>query len=208
MSILRLTEFTDNEQTLYDDLYNELIGIYGFPVNYILREVVDMDTVLNEDHNSVFRNQTELMAFIEDSDGFGGDGDLLSKFGLELRDEITLIFGQTEFHQKINADFHMKGDGTPAVRARPQESDLIWLPLTKSLFQITYVEHEEPFYQLNRRMGYKLTCELFEYDQEEIITELETELPNALPEADDRDNYDQSSKINTDANRLLIGDTE
>ena len=102
---------------------------------------------------------------MENFDGFQGGGDLLTKFGIRQSDEVTLVISQQRFSDLI-AQFLLE-DKEVEIGERPQEGDLIWFPLTANYFEIKYVEHEEPFYQLGKNYTYKLKCELFEYSDEQ-----------------------------------------
>lgn len=153
-----------SEAQLYENLIIEAIQIYGQDVYYIPRKIVKKDLILNEDLISSFEKHFKVEMYIESVDGFEGDGQLLSKFGLEVRDQIVLVVA----NQRWN---HLVGKyGYTANSVRPSEGDLIYLPLTNSLLEIKFVENKKPFYQLKQLPIHRLTCEMFEYENQEIDT--------------------------------------
>lgn len=155
-----------SEQSLYEDLVIESLKIFGQDVYYIPRTLVERDTVLNEDPASSFDDAYLIEAYIENQDGFEGAGDLYQKFGLEIRDEATFIISKRQWERLIG----LYNNSLSTVR--PQEGDIIFLPLSNSFFEITFVEHEQPFYQLSNLPVYKLTCSLFEYSEEQFNTDV------------------------------------
>ena len=149
-----------SEQNMYEDLIIESISMYGQDVFYIPRVSISDDQILNEEY-SKFEDAWQVEMYIENVDSFEGDGDLLSKFGLEIRDQATFIVAKSRWERQI---------GTNLTTQRPMEGDLIYLPMSKSLFEIKFVEHEQPFYQLQNLPVYKLQAELFEYSDEALDT--------------------------------------
>jgi hypothetical protein len=154
---------TTPEKRLFEDITIEALKIYGHDVYYIPRKIVNTNSVFNEDALSKFGEAFQIEMYVENTDGFEGDGDLLTKFGVEVRDSMTLILSVRRWEQLIGR-FQ-----TPA-ELRPQEGDLIYFPLVKGLFSISFVEDESPFYQLQNLPTFKLTCETFEYGNEEMDT--------------------------------------
>lgn len=152
------------EQDLYEDIIIESIQMYGQDCYYIPREIVAIDNILNEDIESKFSSAYTIEMYLEDVEGFSGDGTLFQKFGLEIRDQVTLIVAKRRWQRIIEFD------NNEINTDRPREGDLIYLPLSKGLFEIKFVEHEQPFYQLNNLPIYKLQCELFEYGGEAFDT--------------------------------------
>jgi len=150
-----------SEQNLYEDLIVESLKIYGQDVYYIPRTLVNRDNILNEDPSSKFDDAYLIEAYIENVDSFEGSGDLYSKFGLEIQDEATFIISRKIWNQYIG----FNEDST-----KPREGDLLFLPMTNAFFEITFVEHEQPFYQLSNLPVYKLSCAKFEYSDEEFET--------------------------------------
>ena len=159
------THGTRNEQFLQQGLVEEYIKMFGMDVLYIPRQLVRKDGVFNEEVISEFDDSYLIEAYMENFDGFQGGGDLLTKFGIRQSDEVTLVISQQRFSDLI-AQFLLL-DQEVEVGERPQEGDLIWFPLTSNFFEIKFVEHEEPFYQLGKNYTYKLKCELFEYSDEQ-----------------------------------------
>ena len=152
------------EQQLYEDLVVESLRIYGQEVFYLPREVVEEDSILNEDVQSKFGDAYSVEMYIENTDGFEGEGDLMSKFGIQVRDQATFIISLRSWERFISLDSNV------ATSFRPNEGDLIYLPLSGSMFEIKFVEHEDPFYQVGKLFVFKLQCELFEYSQEDFDT--------------------------------------
>jgi len=157
-----------SEQSLYEDLVIESLKIFGQDVYYIPRTLVEQDTILNEDPASSFDDAYLIEAYIENQDGFEGAGDLYQKFGLEIRDEATFIISKRQWERLIGLY-----NNTLENVHKPKEGDIIFLPLSNSFFEITFVEHEQPFYQLSNLPVYKLTCSLFEYSEEKFDTNID-----------------------------------
>ena len=152
-----------SEQNLVEDLIIEALRIYGQEVFYIPRSVISQDEILNEDY-SKYESAYMIEMYLADVSGFQGEGHLLSKFGLEIRDQVTFVVSRSRFSHLVSIDSN-------AIREeRPREGDLIYLPLTNAMFEIQFVEHEQPFYQLQNLPTYQLQCELFEYNSEMFET--------------------------------------
>lgn len=152
------------EQNLIEDLIIESIRIYGFDIWYIPRTLGAKDELLNEDDLSTFNSAYMIEAYVKNVDGFAGDGDFLSKFGLQINDTMTLTIAMRKFLEDV-ALF----DG----EVRPNEGDLIYFPLNRKIFEVKFVEHEAIFYQMGKLQTYDLRCELFEYSQERFNTGVE-----------------------------------
>ena len=152
------------EQILYEDLIVEAMKIYGHDMYYMPRDLVNVDDVFKEDPVSKFNSSYMLEMYVENLDGFDGEGDLFSKFGIEIRDAVTLIMSKRRWEQTV-----LKYDNEITAK-RPAEGDLVYTPFSNKLFQIMHVEHEQPFYQLNNLPVYKLRCELFDYNDEVLDT--------------------------------------
>ena len=152
------------EQQLYEDLVVESLRFYGHDVFYLPREIVEEDELFNEDVQSKFGDAYGVEMYIENTDGFEGDGDLMSKFGIEVRDTATFVISLRTWERFISLDDNL------ATSLRPNEGDLIYFPLTNSMFEIKFVEHEDPFYQVGKLFVFKLRCELFEYSGEDFDT--------------------------------------
>jgi len=148
-----------SENDLLHDLTIETIKIHGRDMVYIPRTLVNEDELFGEDTISKFENGVEIEMYINSIDGFGGDGDFISKFGLEIRDSVELVISKRRFEESFSHEENI---------IRPREGDLIFFPLSKGLFEIKFVEHENPFYQLGKLYTYKLSCELFVYSSGDI----------------------------------------
>lgn len=149
------------EQTLIEDLIIESIKIYGIDVYYLPKTSVNIDNVLNEPEYSTFGSQYFVEMYIKNVNGFDGDGEFLSKFGIQVRDQITFTMSQRSFANEI---------GDIITKTRPQEGDLIWFPLTQTLYQIKFVDVKAIFYQLGALQTYDITCELYESNSEVFNT--------------------------------------
>jgi hypothetical protein len=145
------------EQILIEDLIIESIKIYGLDVIYIPRNPVAIDPILNEDPMREYIHAVPVEMYVKNVDGFQGDGDFMSKFGLQIRDQITFCIARRIFNNEV---------GSIEYLDRPQEGDLIYLPFNRKIFEIRFVEHEAIFYQLGALQMYELRCELFEYSNE------------------------------------------
>ena len=156
------------EQSLIEDLIIESIRIYGIEVLYMPRTIVNEDLLFSEDRLSKFDDAFPLEMYIKSVDGFEGDGDFLSKFGLEIRDSVQLTVSQRRFDEEVEWDKSTEDIG------RPSEGDLIYLPLNNKIFEVKFVEHEAIFYQMGSLQTYDLRCELFEYSHERFDTGVES----------------------------------
>ena len=159
------THGTRNEQFLLQNLVEEHLKMFGMDILYCPREIMLSDGVFNEEVIGEFNDSYLIEAYMENFDGFQGGGDLLTKFGVAQTDEITMVISQQRFSDLISQFLLIDKDYK--APERPQEGDLIFLPLTSNYFEIKFVEHEEPFYQLGKGYVYKLKAELFEYSDEQ-----------------------------------------
>lgn len=148
--------------------------MYGQDVYYLPRDIVNQDRILNEDVPSSFNSSYKVEMYIENIEGFDGEGDLFTKFGVEIRDQATFVISRRRWDQTV------KRFDNEITAIRPVEGDLLYIPFSKKIFEITHVEHEQPFYQLQNLPTYKLRCELFEYNDENFDT--------GVTEIDDVDN--------------------
>lgn len=151
-----------NEQMLIEDLVIESIQIYGLDMIYLSRSLQAVDNILNEDDLSIFDAAYEMEMYVKSVDGFEGEGDFLSRFGLQIRDTATFTVARRTFERCVTRH--------EAERIRPNEGDLIYLPLNNKFFKITHVEHESVFYQTGALQVFDLKCELFEYSNERFET--------------------------------------
>ena len=142
-----------NEQGLIEDLIIESIRMYGLDMYYIPRTKNNVSDVFNDVQYSTYNNPVFVEMYIQNVDGFQGDGEFLSKFGVEVRDQITFTISQRVFNQEV---------GIYTNETRPNEGDIIWFPLTASLYQIKYVNKKAIFYQLGALQTYDIVCELYE----------------------------------------------
>ena len=199
------------ERSLYQNLIKEAIQIYGHDVYYVNRDTVALDNVLGEDSLSKYTKQTPIEMYVEDSEGFGGDKEIISTFGLENRSEITFVVSKERFQEmdsqitiesgtdttgggvlletgsidqsgnsstltSVQGDnnFYILQDTASTDADRPQEGDLVYHPIFTKMFEISFVDHDEPFYQLDNNPVYKLRCKQFEYSSEVIDTGITT----------------------------------
>ena len=168
------------EQKFIENLIVETIEIYGQDIYYVPRTIVNRDTVLGEDADSQFDSAKAIRAYVNNVEGWEGQGELLSKFGVRIEDKTTFIFSREKFKEKVDDSTVLNVEG------RPNEGDLIWFPVTKHLFEIKFVEAEKPFYQLGKGYVWECQCELFEYSDEDLdtgiaeIDAIETAFANAI----------------------------
>jgi len=154
-----------NEQSLIQDLVIESIKFYGIDLYYLPRQIINLSQEFREQQTSQYNQAVSTVMYIKSIDGFDGEGEFLSSFGVEVREEITFSVANFTFDQEV---------GQLTRRDRPLESDLIWFPLNKALFQIKYVNVRPVFYQLGALQFYDFTCELFEYSNEIFNTGIES----------------------------------
>lgn len=146
-----------SEQGLLNDIFRECIQFNGYDVMYLPRDLVNEDYLYGEDTISQFNSAFEIEMYIQSIDGFGGEGDFISRFGFEIRDELEVIVHRDRFTDATGIE-------------NPKEGDLIYFPLSKGIFEIKFVEDEQPFFQLGKNYTFVLTCEIFEYSQEVLDT--------------------------------------
>lgn len=161
-----ISQSVRSEQNLYEDIVIESLKFYGQDVYYLPREIVNKDKIFLDDIPSHFSDAYKIEMYIENTDAFAGEGDLFSKFGVELRDQATFICARRRWKKLI-------GDKLDAYNFRPREGDLLYMPMSQSIFEIFKVETETPFYQLNQLPTFRLQCELFEYNDEDFDTDIE-----------------------------------
>jgi len=167
---------SDSEKRLHEDLIIEGLKIYGQDVFYLPRTLVNQDLILGEDVLSKFDDSYLVEMYIETTEGFQGEQELISKFGLEIRDDTTFVIAKRRWQNQVDNTATLIKDG------RPNEGDLIYVPLFNSFFEIQFVEDQEPFFQLGNLPVYKLRATKFEYSSEKIqgtipqLNEAETNL--------------------------------
>ena len=155
---------TNNEQTLYEDLIVEQLKVFGHDVYYLPRTLVKEDSLFGEDVLSKFDDAYGIEMFMEQVEGYGGEKELVSKFGLEIRDEATFVVSRRRWISLIGADSNL------IVSTRPNEGDLIYFPRIQKLFEINFVDHDDPFYQVDNLPVFKMYCSTFEYSSEQLDT--------------------------------------
>jgi|TARA_B110000196_G_scaffold198345_1_gene169914 hypothetical protein len=156
-----------SEQNLIEDLVVESLRMYGHDCYYLPRKIINEDTILGDAANSSFEDAYEVEMYIEGTEGFEGEGDLYAKFGVEVRDQATFVISRRTWERFVSLDANL------VTGLRPNEGDLVYFPLSKSLFEIKFVEHENPFYQIDKLYVFKMTCDLFEYSGEKFDTEID-----------------------------------
>lgn len=159
------------EQNLYEDLVVESLRMFGHDVYYLPRTIVEQDTILNEDIQSKYDDALMVEMYLENTDGISGDGDLMSKFGVYVQEEATFIMTVRSWDRMLTSSSHEF-----TIKNRPSEGDLIYLPLSGSLFEIRYVQDDNPFYQLGKLYVFRMQCTLFEYSGEDFDTQTNADL--------------------------------
>jgi hypothetical protein len=159
------------EQNLVQDLINEQLKIYGVDVYYIPRQYMTERTVIKEVIESEFNFAVPIEAYVNTYEGYGGQGTILSKFGVQDIDELSITISKERYELYV-APFIKNIPGIK-LSNRPKEGDIIYFPLGNRIFEIKYVEHEKPFYQLQKNYVYELRCELFRYEDEVIDTDID-----------------------------------
>ena len=157
------------EQGLVQDLINEQLRTYGLECHYIPRKLMTSRTIMREITESRFDQAFPLEAYLMNVDGYAGQGDILTKFGVRVTTEATFVISRERFEESV-APFLEQQEDDYEISNRPREGDLLFSPLGKKLFEIKYVEFEKPNYQLRKNYTYQLTCEVFEYEDEVIDT--------------------------------------
>ena len=164
---------SQNEQYLLQDLINEHLRTYGLDVHYLPRKVLGSDNIIREIDASKFDDNFAIEAYLENFEGYAPGSDIMTKFGINLQNEVTLILSKERFETFIQPFLGNMPDDEIILDTRPREGDLIFFPLGERLFEVKRVEHEQPFYQLGTNYVYKLQCELFQYEGEDIDTSID-----------------------------------
>ena len=155
---------TTSEQRLYEDLIVEQLKIYGQDVYYLPRKIANKDSIFGEDPASSFDDSYIIEMYVDNTDGYMGEQEIIKKFGLELRDDIVFTVSKLRWETLISNNSDLQ------TTLRPNEGDLVYFPTTKAFFEIQFVEHEAPFYQQSALPVYKLSCTKWEYSSERIDT--------------------------------------
>lgn len=171
MTTLHFRQFsTQGEQQLAADLVDEAVAIHGVEVFYVPRMQLNTDTIMPDDKLSKFYNAYPITVYIKNIEGFGGQGDFLTQFGLELKDQITFTVSRKEFKKNVfdrDPLFQFTGktwSDEPVLR--PREGDLIYMPMNQKMYSIRFVEHEVPFYQFGKLQAFDLQSELYSPNNE------------------------------------------
>ena len=187
-----------SEQNLVQDLINEQLRMYGVEVHYLPRKYMNEKTVIREVVQSIFDDSYPLEAYLDNFDGYAENPTLLSKFGIEQTNEVTLVISRERWETYIQP--LLKNESNVKLTTRPKEGDLVYFPLGDRLFEIKYVEHEKPFYQLRKNYVYTLKCELFRYEDEIIDT--------GVAEIDDTLIGDNADGTSEDGLSTLLGSSQ
>ena len=182
---------TRPEQNLYEDLMIEQLKIYGQDVFYIPRTLVKEDNLFGEDTLSKFGDAYLIEMYFENVEGYEGEKEIMSKFGLQMNEDVTFVVARRRFEQLVSHDSNL------IVKTRPNEGDLVYFPKVKKIFEITFVDHDDPFYQVHNVPAFKLKCKTFEYSSEDLdtgITEIDAiETDNSLDQLVYQITMEQSS---------------
>ena len=154
----------DNEKRLHENLIIEGLKIYGQDVFYMPRTLVNRDLIFGEDTTSKFDDSYAIEMYFETNEGFAGEQEIINKFGLEIRDDTTLVVSKRRFEEHVSSTANLIAAG------RPNEGDILYVPLMNSFFEILFVEDQEPFFQLGNLPVYKLKVTRWEYSSEKIDT--------------------------------------
>ena len=155
---------TKSEQHLYEDLMIEQLKIYGQDVFYIPRTLVKEDELFGEDTLSKFGDAYLIEMYFENVEGYEGEKEIMSKFGLQMNEDVTFVVARRRFEQLVSHDSNL------IIKTRPNEGDLIYFSKVSKLFEITFVDHDDPFYQVHNLPAFKLKCKTFEYSGEDLDT--------------------------------------
>ncbi len=182
---------TKPEQHLYEDLMIEQLKIYGQDVFYIPRTLVKEDSLFGEDTLSKFDDAYQIEMYFENVEGYEGEKEIMSKFGLQMNEDVTFVVARRRFEQLVSHDSNL------IVKTRPNEGDLVYFPKVKKIFEISFVDHDDPFYQVHNVPAFKLKCKTFEYSSEDMdtgITEIDAiEVDNSLDQLVYQISMEQSS---------------
>ena len=187
-----------SEQNLVQDLINEQLRMYGVEIHYLPRKYMNEKTVIREVVQSVFNDSYPLEAYVDNFEGYAENPTLLTKFGIEQTNEVNLVISRERWETYIQP--LLKNESNVKLTTRPKEGDLVYFPLGDRLFEIKYVEHEKPFYQLRKNYVYTLKCELFRYEDEVIDT--------GVAEIDDTLVGDNADGTSEDGLSTLLGSSQ
>jgi len=182
------------EQRLIENLIIESIKTYGIDVYYCPRTLNDEDTLMGEDNTSSYNSAHTIEMYIKSVDGFEGEGDFISKFGLQIKDQITFTVAKRRW-----AELNVQGEGRAES---PAEGDLIYFPTTEAIFQVMFIEDEAVFYQTGGLQTYDLLCELFYYSDQNLNTGID-----AIDKVEREQSYSIAFTLNTGSGNYTIGET-
>jgi len=154
----------ENEKRLHENIIIESLKIFGQDVYYMPRTLVNRDLIFGEDTSSKFDDSYAIEMYFESNEGFAGEQEIINKFGLEIRDDTTLVVSKRRFEEHVSSTANLIASG------RPNEGDIIYVPLMNSFFEILFVEDQEPFFQLGSLPVYKLKVTRWEYASEKLDT--------------------------------------
>ena len=154
----------ENEKRLHENIIIESLKIFGQDVFYMPRTLVNRDLIFGEDTTSKFDDSYAIEMYFESNEGFAGEQEIINKFGLEIRDDTTLVVAKRRFEE------HVSNNNNLIAAGRPNEGDIIYVPLMNSFFEILFVEDQEPFFQLGSLPVYKLKVTRWEYSSEKLDT--------------------------------------
>ena len=187
-----------SEQSLYEDLIIESIKFYGQDVYYLPREIVEKEDIFLDSIQSQFGDAYKVEVYIENAEGFDGEGDIFTKFGIEIRDQATFVIARRRWRELV-------GDRLADAQFRPREGDVIYLPMSESLFQVMKVETETPFYQLSQLPTFRMQCELFEFSDEDFDTGI-PDIDNVEVEGAFQYELQMPPRVEDDESYYLVGD--
>ena len=159
---------TTSEQRLYENLIIEQSRLFGHDVYYLPRKLVNEDTLFGEDRLSSFNDAYIIEMYLDNIEGFEGQKEMMTRFGLDIQDEATWVVSRRRFEQLVSTDQNL------IVSSRPNEGDLIYFPRAKKLFEISFVDHDDPFYQIYNLPTFKMRCRTFEYSSDRLDTGVST----------------------------------
>lgn len=183
-----------SEQLLMEDIIIECLKIYGFDTYYLPRKAVNEDTILGEDTLNRFDHAYPLEMYMQNVSGFEGDGDLMSKFGVEIKDTATFVVARRRWDETVARS------GNAVLTTRPAEGDIVYFPVTKAFFEIKRVEATDPFFQVGKLYVYKLECELYRYSSETFNTGINDIDSEAVSKSFDINDF---NLLMEDGNKLL-----
>jgi len=196
---------SSSEQRLIQELINEQLKIYGIDVTYLPRKLVKEDTLFTELQSSVFNDNFAIEAYVNTYEGYGGAGDILTKFDITLKDELIITISKERFEDFIAPFLEALPDSEISIANRPREGDLIYFPLGKRIFEVKFVEHEKPFYQLGRNYVYELRCELFEYEDEMGGWDTQSQITDEIDSVLEKQGYITTLKLISAGSTASVG---